>query len=248
MKRIDRPAAWLPVLALLALMTGCIKAKHTVVLMPDGSGRIDLRFAFSDEVIEQMKQDKSDPFEEIHPVSAGDAYEGIAAFTRPTITQKDKFTYMSFSAYFEDINKVQTVEFADASSAEYTYTRDGESATLTVKRGLMLSTIRGYDVVPDEDKPQMRLLMQGLEIAEKFVMPGRVVADKGITTDKNTASIAITTDNMVEGTGPVKDLKGKQALSLKVPAIDMDKDAIASFKKEFDDAVKAWQAYLKENQ
>lgn len=242
----------LVLLALIAATPGCIKYKQALTLMPDGSGKVDITWAMSDQLVEMAKQQNEDPFEKLSPDNFKGQAKGIAAFTEPKREKKDGYSYLTYTAYFQDINAVsvnmnQKEENADGSTssmdfgdpAKYTYQRDGDTATLTIENGVVMSMVSDYEPTPEEQKAQMRQMMVGFEISEQITLPGTFKDVEGVTGVDNSAILRVTLDDALDGTGPLKDLKDVEKLTFTITDITVDDAAVAAFKKEMQAAVEA---------
>jgi hypothetical protein len=101
-------------------LTGCVKDKKVLTILPDGSGKVDFTMGFNAKLIEEtlggmMPQggegggmvEDSDPTN-VDVNDLKDNFAGFVAFTEPTIKDgSDGWKYVSFTGYFENINDVQ---------------------------------------------------------------------------------------------------------------------------------------------
>lgn len=234
-------------LVLSASLTGCVKFKQTTTVMPDGSGKFHLSIGMSDQLVQMMKQQGEDPFSDLDPKNMSEDTKGIVAFTKPEKRAEGGYTYISFSAYFEDINAVEMGSLdEDEESAKYTYTRDGKSATLTVENSMVLSTVAEHEPIAPEQKAIAQQMTAGMLFSEVYNLPGTFAAIKGVEADGQTATLEMTQTHMLDGTGPVKDLKGVEKLVFKIAEVNEDAEAIKAFKAELEAAKKEWEAMKKE--
>lgn len=238
--------AVLTLLVVLALTPGCIKFKQVVTVMPDGSGKIEMRIGLSQQLIELAKEQGEDPFKEMVPEAMAEKAQGIVAYTEPKRETQGNFSYISFSMYFPDINKVKLGEMGDGEPAEFTYTREGDTAKLTIKNGTLLSMLKDYEPSNEPEKAQLKQAMAGLAFSEHYVLPGTFKDVPGVAGVDNTAKLDLSLDNLLEGTGPIKELKGKDTLTFEVTDVTVTDDQIAAFRKEMDEAAKAWEAKKKQ--
>ena len=239
-------------LVLVVAMPGCIKYKQALTLMPDGSGKVEITWGMSAQLVAMAKQEGEDPFEKLSPEGMKEQVKGIAAFTKPKRKDKDGYSYISYTAYFEDINAVKldmnqskedgeggstSMDFGEA--AKYTYKRNGDTATFTIEKGVVLSMIAEAEPTPEDQKGQIKAMMTGFEVSEQFTLPGTFKDIKGVTGVDNTAMLKITLDDMVDGTGVLKDLKGTEKLTFTIDDITVGDEAVAAFKKEMKQAIAA---------
>lgn len=229
-------------LMMLSAMAGCVKLRQVVTVMPDGSGKIDVRFGLSEQLIALAKETDEDPFKEVVPERMKDKAKGIVAFTEPTRQKQGNFTYLSYTMYFRDINKVHIEGLGEGKPAKYRFERDGESATLTLTDGTSLSIIADYKPTPESDRDDVAESMAGLTFNEHYILPGEVKPIDGVQTDANTAKIDLTLENLLDGSGPIQALQGKNTLRFEVPKVAVDDQVQAAFKNELEAAVAAWRA------
>lgn len=235
-------------LAALCSLAGCVKLKQTLTLFPDGSGKAELRFDLSQKLIELAKQNDEDPFKEVLPKVMRDKTRGVVAFTEPVRTPGKDFSSMTYTVYFRDINKVRVRGFGEERPTVYSYKREADSAKLTVTLGPALSKLANYEPTPEEEREQVREAMQGLSFSEHYVLPGNVTAVEGFVMKDNTAKLDISLENLLQGTGPVPKLKGKKSVTLVIPKLVEDAEALEAFKKELEAAVEAYEAREKKAQ
>ena len=239
----------------LAFLPGCIKYKQVVTLMPDGSGKIDFSWGMRNEFVQMAEAHKQDVFAQLKPDNYEHQCKGIVAFTKPKQVKQDGFTYLTYTAYFTDINEVTVnineEEVADDGAtnkmdfgvpAKYTYKRDGDTATLTIMHGIALSVVSGPNEIPapaEQDKAQMRLEMAGFDVSEQYIMPGTLADSPGVQIIDNKVVLQISLDDVIDSTGPIKALKDKEKITIKIKDITLGDEAVKAFKKELTAAVKA---------
>ncbi len=99
--------ATLSVLAmLLVLPLGCVQADQAYLLMPDGSGKLTLKFAFGAQMMAMAKAQGSEPFDP-DPREMERDFEGFVAFSEPVLEEGKEWTTVTLTGWFEDINKVK---------------------------------------------------------------------------------------------------------------------------------------------
>nr|MBX2852694.1 hypothetical protein [Phycisphaeraceae bacterium] len=67
-----------------------------------------------------------------------------------------------------------------------------------------------------------------------------------VKSDGQTATLEMTQAHMLEGTGPIKDLKDVEKLVFKITEVKEDAEAMKAFKAELQAAKKEWEAMKKE--
>ena len=223
-------------------LTGCIKFKQTTTVMPDGSGKFDISFGISDQMMQVAQQQGEDPFAEMDPKEMSENAKGIVAFTEPVKEKKGGYTYMSFSAYFEDINEVELSGPDDEGDPpKYTYKRDGGAATLTVENSMIFAIVSEHEPMAPEEKAFAAQMLAGMSFNEEYVLPGAFEDIKGVKSADNTASIELGANDMLDGTGPIKDLKDAEELVFKIGEVKEDDAALKAFKEELEAAKKEWE-------
>ena len=230
-------------IAAVSLLGGCIKVRQTLTLMPDGSGAIDLRVGMSAQLIAMAQQQGEDPFGDLDPDELMDQAEGIVAISEPVMEEADGYTFMSFRAYFTDINEVSMpgMNEGGGDATEFVYERDGDSGTLTVANSMMTSMTAEYEKPADEDVQFMRAMMTGLSFEEHYVLPGAVTAPDGLEADGNRLEMEVTLDNMIEGDGIIAALDGVEELELQIGADSVEDSVVEEFAAELEAAVEAWE-------
>ncbi|MEM1109263.1 MAG: hypothetical protein AAGH99_11310 [Planctomycetota bacterium] len=226
-------------LALILAVSGCVKYKQAWTINPDGSGKLVVTLG-----VDQSKvTEQDDPFANLDdPAEIMNATDdGWVAFTKPEVTVVNGYKYVTFTGYFEDINKV-------------TFSGDGGNGTMVetsyelsdgrfgVKRGMMnqvVSTIAN-DPNYQQTKVFMASTIQGLELSETYTVPGEVADAEGYTVEGRTASIKITADELLGENPPSIEGLGDNELTITfAPAEWADKDAWTA---ELEQAKTEWQA------
>lgn len=232
------------VLLCLLLMgaTGCIKFKQVITLMPDGSGKIEMRYGVSNKLAQLSNESGEDPFKEVNPSAMKDKSKGIVAFTKGQRSEVDGFTYLSYTAYFRDINQLRIDCLGEGKPATYRYRAVGEGADFSLSHGTTLSMIARHEPTPEPERDAVREAMGGLMLSEHFVLPGPIAPAKGLAVQGNTARLDLSLDNILQETGPIKSMQDIRTLTLRIEKVQADDAASLAFKQELEAAVKAWQA------
>jgi len=243
MKAIAKLSLFTMLLALTLGLTGCVKFRQTVTVMPDGSGMFEIRVGMSEQLIASAQQNQEDPFADIRPEGMQENMQGIVAFSEPTTEEVGGYTYLTYLAYFQDINQVRVSGSNDGEEpTAYSYTRDGDSATLTVTHGMIAEMAAGYEKPEPSDAQMIRAMMAGLVFEEHYVMPGNVSTIDGIETEDNHVRMQVTVDNAVNGDGLIETLADEEALTFEVADVSIDEATVTAFQAELAAAIEAWQA------
>lgn len=237
-------------LVAFALLPGCFKYKQTVTLMPDGSGKIDISMQMSPRIIAELPHPQ-EPFLWFKPERVKKNAKGIAAFTEPKFDENDGYQTMSYTVYFEDINKVflamndetddggQTTGLAYTQVPDFNYVREGDTATLTCRKGVFLGLIENYDKPERDEIDWKRKEFKGLDITERYILPGTFVDQKGVLGVDNTATLRMTLEDVINGTGSVNAFKDKDTVIFEISDITVTDEAVSAFRRELEAAVKA---------
>src|SRR3989442_11902098 len=113
-----KPACRLPAALSIALLTsiaGCFQFEEASTLMPDGSGKLTVKFSMKQATLKMIEElgknfggDASDPFAEFaEPEKLQENSEGFAAWTEGKKQIDGEWVRMSVTGYFEDINKAR---------------------------------------------------------------------------------------------------------------------------------------------
>lgn len=232
-------------IALFLTLNGCVKLSQAITVMPDGSGKIELRFGLSQQQVALAEENEQDPFKEVLPDVMKNKTRGVVAITEPKRSKEKGFSYLAYTMYFRDINKLRITALGEGKPARYRYTREADGATLTLTHGTVLSMIADYQPRPEAERDEVRKEMARLAFSEQFTLPGEIKPIDGLETKSNTARLDLTVDHLLDGTGPIKQLKGKNQITFAIDKITVSEQAAEAFKKELDEAVAAWQERLK---
>ncbi|MFK7790357.1 MAG: hypothetical protein AB8C95_12800 [Phycisphaeraceae bacterium] len=234
-------------LLVTASLTGCVKFKQVMTVMPDGSGKMTINVGLSEQLVQMAQQQGENPFDQMDPIALGKDAKGIVAFSKPTQVKEGGYTYLTFSAYFDDINQVELGSPDDEEApAKFTYVKDGKGATLSIEKSMILSAVADHEPISDEEKVFAAQMTAGMSFVESYNLPGSIEAVKGVAIEGSTATLEMTQEHMLNSTGPIKDLKGVDKLTFKITEVKEDAAALAAFKAEVEIAKKEWEAMKKE--
>lgn len=210
----------------------CYGYRDHLTVMPDGSGKIDVACS--------MERAADDDWEYLKIVRC---IRGAAAFTAPKVHWKDGWSHLSFTAYFEDINRLAYNEGGpDKKCARghdecvhFALARDGEGFVLTMEDWI-------FSKMPFPDRSdweEIRKESQNVVIRE-VTLPGKVTKVEGF---QKTESRQVTYERSPKTIGNLE-------AAVKWPAADKRRiecgkseiaDAdVAAFRKELEAAKAAW--------
>jgi len=233
--------------ALTLLVSGCVKVKQAVSVMPDGSGKMVLTLGANQEMQQPGQPDMS----EVDLLEMNDESSGFVAFTKPKVTEEAGWKYVSFTAYFDDINKVRLgkEDGEGQPPAKYAFDKDGEGFKLIVTNAMTAQMGKGIAEQPDPDQQQLlmaQMALAGLRIEETYELPGKVAeAPAGGTSEGRVASVVMT-DADIFNKEKGKVFAGGDPRTITTAANEVTEEAAAAWKAELTAAKAEWEALKKE--
>jgi len=231
-------------LMLAVLFTGgCVKVKQALTVMPDGSGKMEFVMGISNAMKGQLGGE--DPFEEftIENMMEEELPDGIVAMSEPMRYEDGGYDFVTFTAYFNDINEVSFDEAAvgDIPFGRYTFEQTDAGCILVAQNGMVAQMLADYEKPDAQEAQMMQQMMQGMEIAEVYILPGECDGVDGVEMTDNTAEIVIDADNIVNATGPIAELDDSGVIELVVPENSIDNETVEAFQAELEAAIVAWE-------
>ena len=245
-------------LAALASLPGCIQAEEAATLMPDGSGKLTLKFALKKSMIEMIAQlgkaggdEKApDPFDQFKdPAKLKANGEGIAAWGEPKKEEDADWVRVSITGYFEDINKVkmysESNQGGDAQkklSFGAKYEKAGEGGKLTMSSELTDDFRKmgkdagagGNEELAKAMIEAMKPMLEGMKISMSVTVPGPIEGAGSFLEKKDrTATFSLDgktiLDTMADPKGPAaKKLESFGAASDKGTPITWTKTTVSA--------------------
>jgi hypothetical protein len=199
----------LPLLLAIPL-AGCLQVDEILTLLPDGSGKLELKVALQKSFLtfiekmdegrrkslEQMRADLKDPVRLLGPT------EGFTAFRPGAFTDDGQWMRGSITAFFKDVNRVRMKENrGEGWSASYS---PGD-LTVTNRLNELLTvfndSIGSADGTPEQRKAALefgRPLMASLRIRIAVSVPGEISDIEGFMThDGVTASTTVGPEQLI---------------------------------------------------
>lgn len=251
-RRVLRIAALLPAAAFLVLASGCIRFQEELVVMPDGSGKMVVILGINLSILDKIKEMGGDSgeFEEKFGFSAEDMEnaEGIVAFTKPVMEKKDGWRTVTFTGYFEDINKVKIYK-KDGDTrtlkASFAFRKEGEGHVLEIDDRVMADEdSEKMDQVPEESKAQawagMKDFMKGFEVSRGVRMPGPVTSIEGFASKESRSALNKITLETIKGLDDIAKMSKAAKRKVVCGKSDLSEADVAAFKKELEAAKAAW--------
>jgi hypothetical protein len=244
------------VLGALTSLPGCIQAEEAATLMPDGSGKLTLRFALKKSMLEMFAQlgkaggdqKAPDPFDQFKdPSKLKTNGEGIVAWGDPKKEEDADWVRVSIPGYFEDINKVkmygESNQGGDAQkklSFGAKYEKSGDGGKLTMSNELTDDFRKmgggpggaggaGGEELAKAMVEAMKPMLEGMKISVTVTVPGPVEDTGGFLEKKDrTATFAIEGKTILDA---MTDPKGPAAKRLEAFGAASDKGTAVSWSK-----------------
>lgn len=247
----SRSSYWLIITGVLLAVTagGCVKFKKLIAVNPDGSGKMELRYGVSQQMIQMVGGDEI--FEAFNAEEMIEQEEnGWVAFTKPVIETQNGFKIVTVTGYFEDINQV-VFESDDDDGEMQNTTYVFADGKLTVNQPIMSQMAKGMTENEQMQDPQAQAMLgpmlQGMEVIEVYQVPGNIQTAEGYTIEAASATATFqASDVMPQPSAQLKALAQRDAVVVEFEAADTwlagSKDA---WMAELADAKQQW-AQLKE--
>jgi len=258
------------VLAAALATPGCLKLKDRTVVLPDGSGKIAMRVGLSSDAIESVtnlsNQESYDLAAEQLKEMRRD-WKGFVAFTRPIKSEDGGWTYVTFDAYFDDLNAVQ-VWREDVRTEERVLMKsfelepvEGGGFELTFRHKTLQDLATRFAKQAEENSGEMseeeretaetmramvESMFEGLALDFAVEMPGDITRATGFSnTTGGTAALRVTLADLLDEKR-VKALAEHQELTVRCGPSTWKESDIADFKEELTDAKAEWKKILAE--
>ncbi len=249
---------------------GCLKLKDRTIVLPDGSGKIEMRVGFPNSSMKEMhKVSEEESFdlaaEQLKQMRRD--WKGFSAFTRPVKSEDGGWTYVTFDAYFDDLNAVQVWK-EDLTTEERVLQKsfeleaiEGGGFDLTFRHQTLVDITAKFAKQADERSGDMseedrrtakvltdamRLAFDGLALDFAVEMPGDVTRATGFSnTTTGSAALHVTLDDLLDEK-KVKKLAEVKELTVRCGPSNWKKSDIEDFKEELADAKAEWKKLLAE--
>ncbi|MEM8784138.1 MAG: hypothetical protein AAGE65_14985 [Planctomycetota bacterium] len=236
-------------LLLTLAVPGCVKFKHALSVKPDGSGRIELTFGFSDAMLAHQGEDAFS-FNRLDALIAQED-RGFVAFSAPETWSEHGFTYQRIRGYFEDVNRVVIEGDEDTNAGEEppgptTFAFDSDGGTLTISRCLLEQVALELTDVSASDpleRAAFAAMLEGLRIEESVTVPGEVTAAGPFEIAGTTAVGVIDGAAMLDEQGTVLTVwRNAGAVEVKFEPNGWDDAERDAWRDELAAAKEAWSA------
>jgi hypothetical protein len=255
-----------PVVMAAFSLGGCIKFKQNAALMPDGSGKMTFSIGFNEKGVKEaassmgqgdgMVEDPTEDFADF------DNMHGFVAFTKPVMEEKDGWKHVTFTGYFEDINKVKVLEDGEeeAEQVGFAFRKTETGYALTVnssfkqfgEMGDMGDMGDASDAPPEmkEMMEQMKKLMEsmlaGFEFSQGFTMPGVITKAEGVTSKEGRTAMFFVDGEKMKDPKEAAKLAEKKEFVIECGASEVSEAELVAFKEEMAKAKAEWEKWKAE--
>ena len=205
---------WIPLLAAVLAMSGCIKVDQTLSLNPDGSGTLEMVYGMSEQTIAQLEAmeqmaagmnqegmevevESDSPLdfdeEEIRKQFAEEQLQGVELL-EVSSQSREGWKYMQVKMAFDDLASLEKTEFFEDSGLRMTRNAEG-NYVLAQRLGSADMDMPGSQSGPgggsgmDEQMMQgMASMFAGLRVVMTVVAPGQVIESNATQVEGNRAS------------------------------------------------------------
>lgn len=255
-------------LALLVSLAGCFQFEEGATLMPDGSGKLTVKFAIKQSSIKMLEElsknfggEVTDPFADY--VDAGklkENSEGFAAWSEGKKETDGEWVRVTLVGYFEDINKARFYtsqqqqpggEKKKTLSFAAKYEKAGAGGKLSpvneFAENAKAPGAPGGDPNDELGKAMieaMKPMLEGMKVSVSVTVPGPI-DDAGLFPEKKDRTARFTMDSKMFF-DTMKDPNGETAKKLKAMGDKADKGAPVTWSKTTvtDDEVAAFKREL----
>jgi hypothetical protein len=252
--------------AVVLVVPGCFKVKQEFTVYPDGSGKMEIRTGFNAKAIEdalgalggQMGggggmggPDIDDPTE-ITIEDLDEDMQGFVAFTRPKVEETaDGWTYVSFTGYFEDVNKVKIYGEGEGDEKSTRATMSFEATdngyVLTIQNRLGPGDQEKMDEL-DEVPPEMAgmvqammdMMLQGFSMEERYHLPGEILEVEGIPVHEGRVASRKIEQGDIQSMADLKKIAQTNKIRIVCGASQVDPEEMREFKMELEQAKADW--------
>jgi hypothetical protein len=242
MTRLARTCSIVALAAALLAAGGCIKMKHALTLMPDGSGKMVITFGANTPLFKQLNPEGGSPLDDFTIKTVSSKMQGIVAFTGGRKWQENGWDFTEFTAYFEDITKVG--EEGNPDSSKITWTKDGDTYKLTMSNApiVKMSTDMAANGGPGADPnqaAQAKMAFAGFNVTETYHLPADVTKADGLKIEGRSATGSFTDAEIFDAAKlkAVAEVKERALTASGNPIAAAD---VAAFKAELEKAKAEW--------
>ena len=236
---LNRTIKILSLFTLALLIVGCVRAKQQTTVNPDASGMMQLTFSVSEQNAEQMGEM---PFTNLTQEDIQQLEEnGFVAFSKPKETTENGYKTVTITGYFTDINDVK-FDMGEGDPGQKPVTFSMEEGQLTVSNTMLMqmASDAANEEMPEEQKPMMRAMLEGMEITETYDVPGDITSAGPYEVKDGQAMAKVTVDDLMNNSPALQKLAGNESVVIGYDAKDWDADAKQKFQQELQQAKAEW--------
>jgi len=242
----------LSLLAGLLCLSGCMKIRDELLVMPDGSGRIMFTFSIpskgeAGKFTETMLM-SGDPDEITEKV------RGLVAMTRPTLVEKDGVVQIRMTGYFDDLNALKFMDDGEGAKAkpkqEFVFRKDGEGTTVEMRGNLLSDEApeRGRKDPEFEKQKEdiFKAMFAGFEFRHDVKLPGTLTAAEGFGSREGRVATYAVGEKDLQKPADQKKINGATAFRATCAKSEVTEAEAEEFRKEIGHAKAGWADLRKE--
>jgi len=243
---------FLATLLLVPALTGCMKVREELLVMPDGSGRISLTFSVA-------TKGEAGKFTEAElmagdPDEIQDKVRGLVAMTRPTLTEKEGVVQIRMTGYFDDINALKFMDDGEGAKAkpkqDFVFHRDGEGYALELRGNLLAddSPDRGGDdpELAKAREDMIKVMFAGFEFRQDVTLPGTVLGVEGFGFKEGRVATYAVGEKDLQKTADLAKLNRLNRFKASCGKSEVTDSEAADFRRELERAKAGWDELRKE--
>jgi hypothetical protein len=267
-KRMSILRSLIVAVLLSSLLTGCVKMKNQVLVMPDGSGKIILTVTVNESMLSQalasvealLGGSSKRRIPKASEISASAinvdgierSSEGLVAFSEPKQHVQQGWRTISLVGYFEDINnvKIRTDKTPEV-ALSFAFKEDGDGYVLDVTNkslekltsdSLMGSLKKATGAeVPPQIMAAMGPMVKGFSVTEAYKLPGPVTDAKGLPrTEGRVAGMALG-EGFLTNVQKAREIAAQTERSITCGPSQIGKKELRDFKRELELARADWE-------
>lgn len=213
-------AKWVLSLLVIFGLCGCVKVDQEITLNKDGSGRVSMMYAMSEQSIQQMEamaemmaqqggegsQSDSLNFDQAKVEKEFEGLKDKGIKLKSVKSEvKDGWRYIYIVFNFQDISRLKDTSLFKDSEMTITKNADGNYVISSVVSGQGMGP--GGENKMEDIPPQMMAMFQGMRIAMKFNTPGTIIETTAPIKGKKSAAWVFDVDKDPEA---LSKMSGKE--------------------------------------
>ncbi len=239
MKLSHKPLLTAALMLAMTVLPGCLQTSSILTVLPDGTGKVDVRMAVNGALF--AAQGGKNPMEEMHVIEMWNDSKGLESISNVKRGKDPKtgFDFVSFTAYFKDVNKVSLGKGRDSFAAKLKKT-DAGGFELLIRNGsssdFAQKMLQGNKPIP----PEQEMVFDNFKLHEEYRLPGNIKKATHLAMTKGrVASITVTKADVI-AKAPVLKQAASKSRTITTGPVSMTKKEIATFKAAAAKSLAAW--------